>query len=155
LIVVFVLTFSHLSVLVLSAGNWDPKTQDARYSAKMPTIALRVIAGFLQGERYSLRRGRVKPSQALQEMIFAFIGDEMNNIESAVNDDGIERPTAVLTLRLWIKLRTVILQDAAEIYVRHPGRMDHHLFRMPVFTSEEFMVSGEFFWFFCCFYFIF
>ena len=152
--VCLVLTFSHLPLLCfLSAGNWDPKTQDARYSAKMPTIALRVITGFLQGERYSLRRGRVKPSPALQEMIFEFIEEEMENIEQAVNDDGIERPTAILTLRLWIKLRTIILQDAAEIYVRQPERMDHHMFRMPVFSSEEFKVS--FCWFFLCFYFSF
>ncbi len=74
-------------------------------------------------------------------MIFEFIEEEMENIESAVLDDGMERPTAVLTLRLWIKLRTIILQDAAEIYVRHPERMDHHMFQMPVFSSEEFKVS--------------
>jgi hypothetical protein len=140
--VCFVFTFSHLPLLCfLSTGNWDPKTQDARYSAKMPTIALRVIAGFLQGERYSLRRGMVKPSDALKEMIFDFIEEEMENIESAMLDDGRERPTAMLTLRLWIKLRTIILQDAAEISVRHPERMDHHMFRMPVFRSEEFKVS--------------
>jgi hypothetical protein len=107
----------------------------------MPTIALRVIAGFLQGERYSLRRGRVKPPPALLKVVFQFIEEEMENIEAAVIDDGIERPTAVLTLRLWIKLRTIILQDAAEIYVRQPDRLDHHMFRMPLFNSEEFKVS--------------
>jgi hypothetical protein len=107
----------------------------------MPTIALRVIAGFLQGERYSLRRGRVKPSDALQKMIFPFIEEELDNIEAAARDDGRERPTAVLTLRLWYKLRNYILQDAAEMAVRHPERMDHHLFRMPVFCSAEFKVS--------------
>lgn len=141
---------SHI-VLLLFSGNWDPKTQDARYSAKMPSLALRVIAGFSQEEIYSIRRSHIIPCEELQALIFPFIEEEMARIEAAVNDDKKERPTATCTLRLWLKLRSIILQDAAEIAVLHPERFsEHHLFRMGVFQTDLFKVSLFFF----CFLFV-
>jgi hypothetical protein len=141
---------SHI-VLLLFSGNWDPKTQDARYSAKMPSLALRVIAGFSQEEIYSIRRSHIIPCKELQALIFPFIEEEMARIEAAVNDDKKERPTATCTLRLWLKLRSIILQDAAEIAVLHPERFsEHHLFRMGVFQTDLFKVSLFFF----CFLFV-
>lgn len=131
------LTFSFF----VSTGNWDPKTQESRYSSKMPTPALRVIAGYEQGERYFLPRSRVEPPQSLQKMIFPFIEEEFENVHAATEDDGKERPTAMCTLRLWLKLRIIILQDAAELWVLYPARKDHPLFRLPVFCSSEFVVS--------------
>jgi hypothetical protein len=142
LIVVFTFSLFYFS---LHTGNWDPKTQESRYSSKMPTPALRVIAGYEQGERYFLPRSRVEPPESLQKMIFPFIEGELENVSAAVEDDGKERPTAMCTLRLWLKLRIIILQDAAEIWVRFPSRKGHSLFRLPVFRSPEFHVS-----FFCC-----
>jgi hypothetical protein len=141
---------SHI-VLLLFSGNWDPKTQDARYSAKMPSLALRVIAGFSQEEIYSIRRSHIIPCEELQALIFPFIEEEMARIEAAVNDDKKERPTATCTLRLWLKLCSIILQDAAEIAVLHPERFsEHHLFRMGVFQTDLFKVSLFFF----CFLFV-
>jgi hypothetical protein len=141
---------SHI-VLLLFSGNWDPKTQDARYSAKMPSLALRVIAGFSQEEIYSIHRSHIIPCKELQALIFPFIEEEMARIEVAVNDDKKERPTATCTLRLWLKLRSIILQDAAEIAVLHPERFsEHHLFRMGVFQTDLFKVSLFFF----CFLFV-
>jgi hypothetical protein len=141
---------SHI-VLLSFSGNWDPKTQDARYSAKMPSLALRVIAGFSQDEIYSIRRSHIVPCQELQEMIFPFLEAEMATVEAAVNDDKKERPTATCTLRLWVKLRSIILQDAAEIAVMHPERfLEHHLFRMEVFHTDLFKVSLVSFLFLFC-----
>ena len=140
---------SHI-VLLSFSGNWDPKTQDARYSAKMPSLALRVIAGFSQEEIYSIRRSHTVPCEELQVLIFPFIEEEMARIEAAVNDDKTERPTATCTLRLWLNLCSIILQDAAEIAVLHPERfLEHHLFRMEVFRTDLFKVS------FVCFLFLF
>ena len=63
-------------------------------------------------------------------------------VEAAVNDDKTEKPTATCTLRLWLKLCSIILQDAAEIAVLHPERFsEHHLFRMEVFCTDLFKVS--------------
>jgi hypothetical protein len=144
LIVALSLSLSFLtrvSFSFLHIGNWDPKTQDARYSSKMPTPALRVIAGFEQGERYSLPRCRVEPPEVLKKQIFPFIEDELENIRLAVESDKKGRPTAVCTLRLWQRLRSIILQDAAEMFVKCPSRKDHCLFRLPVFQSSDFLVS--------------
>jgi hypothetical protein len=107
----------------------------------MPTPALRVIAGFVQGERYSLPRGRVEPPESLKLLIFPFIESEMENVRDAVDDDKKERPTAVCTLRLWKALRTIILQDAAAMFVKHPSRKDHTFFKLPLFRSSAFLVS--------------
>ena len=48
---------------------------------------------------------------------------------------------AVCTLRLWEKLRSIILQDAAVLFLLYPARKAHPLFRLPVFCSPEFLVS--------------
>ena len=136
-----VVSLSHIFVVAFFTGNWDPKTQEARYSSKMPTPALQVIAGYEQGERYSLPRCRIEPPPSLQRMIFPFIETEMENIRIAVEDDKKQRPTAMCTLRLWIKLRTIILQDAAVLWLQYPARKAHPLFRLPVFHSSEFIVS--------------
>jgi len=120
----------------------------------MPTPALRVIAGFLMGERYAMIRGRAIPSEALQKQIFPFIEGEMENVEAAILRDDKERPTAICTLRLWTKLRTIILQDAAAMFVLHPERKSHCLFGMPVFRSDDFKVSRLSFLFDCRVYFV-
>jgi hypothetical protein len=131
--------------LSYTTGNWNPTTQESCYSSKMPTPALRVIAGYEQGERYYLPRCRVEPPESLQKQIFPFIESEMENVRLAIQGDGKDRPTAVCTLRLWEKLRSIILQDAAELWVRYPRRKEHPLFRLPVFCSPEFEASLPFF----------
>ena len=129
--------------------------QDAWYSAKIPSLALRVIAGFSQDEIYSsIRRSHIVPCEELQETVFPFIEEEMATVEVAV-DDKKERPTAsTCTLCLcWLKLHSIILQDAAEIAVLHPERFsEHHLFRMEVFCTDLFKVSLVSFLFDCCVY---
>jgi hypothetical protein len=110
----------------------------------MPTPALRVIAGYEQGERYSLPRCRVEPPESLQKMIFPFIETELENIRLFVEEEKKGRPTAVCTLRLWLKLRSIILQDAAEIFIKHPSCRDACIFRLPVFQSSAFLVSFSF-----------
>jgi hypothetical protein len=124
-----------------TTGNWDPKTQESGYSLTMPTVALRVIAGYEQGERYFLPHCCAVPSEILQKQIFPYIEAELENIRRLVEEDKKDQPTAVCTLRLWLKLGVIILQDAAEIAVQYSSRKDHPLFRLPVFSSPEFLVS--------------
>ncbi len=107
----------------------------------MPTPALRVIAGYETGERYSLPRCRVEPPSSLKRMLFPFIETELENVRLAAEGNKKDRPTAVCTLRLWSKLRTIILQDAAVLCLQYPSRKEHPVFRMPVFVSPEFLVS--------------
>jgi hypothetical protein len=81
-------------------------------------------------------------------MIFPFIESEIDNILCIAVEEGGKKkgqPTALCTLRLQLKLRVIILQDAAKICVRFPSRKDHPLFRLPLFCSPEFVVSS------CCF----
>jgi hypothetical protein len=127
-------------------GNWDTKTQEARYSAKIPTVALRVIAGYEQTERYSLPRCRLVPPESLQSQIFPFIEEEMENVRAYEDRKKTSKPTAVTVLKLWKKLRIVILQDAAELWLKFPARKQHPLFKLPVFRCPEFHVSA----FVCC-----
>ncbi len=65
----------------------------------------------------------------------------MENVRDAVDDDKKERPTAVCTLRLWLAFRSIILQDAAAMFVRHPSRKSHTFFKLPIFQSAAFQVS--------------
>lgn len=122
-------------------GSWDPKTQDSRYSSKLPVMGLRVMAGFAKDERYFLPRSRVSPPTKLQLMIFPWIEEELSKLREATIADGNERPTAVCTLRFWKALRVIILQDMATMAIHHPGRKSSPLFELPVFKSEEFKVS--------------
>ena len=97
--------------------------------------------GYETGERYSLPRCRVEPPSSLKRMLFPFIETELENVRLAAEGDKKDRPTAVCTLRLWSKLRTIILQDAAVLCLQYPSRKEHPVFRMPVFVSPEFLVS--------------
>jgi hypothetical protein len=125
-----------------TTGNWDPKTQESCYLAKMPAVAMQAIVGFEKDERYSLPCCRVEPPESLKRMLFPFIETKLEKVCLAVAGDKKERPTAVCTLQLWSKLRSIILQDAVVFCLQHPSGMEHPVFRMPVFTSPEFLVSS-------------
>lgn len=126
-------------------GMWDPNTQQKAYSAKIPTKALRVMAGFQDADSYFVPRTNVVPPENLQKMIFPFIEEEMERLVHLFdhsNGKKDEKATAMGTLKLWKDLREVILQDAAAMIVEDGKRKDHLLFRMPVFQSELFQVSS-------------
>ena len=69
--------------MLTNTGNWDPKTQEARYSTKIPTQALRVMAGFDNKELYWLPRAHVDPPESLQKQIFPFLEQTLDKIFSA------------------------------------------------------------------------
>ena len=122
-------------------GNWDADTQEARYSAKVPLMALRVMAGFEKEDAYFLPRGRACPSVALCSKIWPWLDDAMAD----VRDDFDPHPTAWYFLSFMDLLRSIILQDAAAMIVKlrsaelgEQRRLNHAVFHIPVFQSAEF-----------------
>jgi hypothetical protein len=129
-------------VLTLSvAGNWDPKTQDARYSCKLPLKAIRAIAGFDQEDIHFNPRVACEPRKELSDKVFPWIEGEIEKVFEKNNMDDNNRITAVSVLRFWASLRIIILQDAAAMFVLHPERLDHPFFRLPIFRDPLFLVS--------------
>lgn len=122
-------------------GNWDPKIQETRYSTKIPTAALRAIAGFDQKDVHWNPRTSCLPPEELKNRIFPWLEREIRNVQAASSADNRDRATASATLKLWQQLREVILQDAAALLVLHPERKSHMLFRDDVFRDPMFVVS--------------
>lgn len=100
-----------------------------------------MIAGWLQNDLHFNPRVGCIPCAELEAMIFSFIEEEVERILKKNDEDGKTRITAVTVLRFWASLRRVILQDAAAMFVLHPERVDHPLFRLPVFRHPLFSVS--------------
>ena len=150
IMLLMLLSFFFVFFVVVVAGNWDPKTQEKRYSAKIPTKALRVMAGFLQDEGHWNPRTMVEPPEDLLRMIFPFIEEELAKLVES--DDN--HVTAMATLKFWQYLRKVIIQDAAVMFLDHGNDRKHHvLWRLPVFKCDAFKVSKRLG--FVIFYFIF
>jgi hypothetical protein len=124
-------------------GNWDPKTQESRYSTKLPMKALRMMAGFSDsgGMHYNIRVV-VEPPIVLQEMIFSFVEVCLQIVYESITNDGKDRYTAVCFLKMLLQLRRVVLQDAAAMIVLDPSRREHAIFRhLPVFQHPQWEVS--------------
>jgi hypothetical protein len=126
-------------------GNWDRDTQEARYSTKIPLMAIRVMAGFEKGDAYWLPRGRAQPTDELCSMIWPWLEGAL----ASVLPQKDQHPTAVYFLEFLAVLRCVILQDAAAMFVmlrQEPAesrRLHHSLFSLPVFQSAEFLLFTD------------
>ena len=60
--------------LVKQLGNWNPDTQEDRYSTKLPLKALRVMAGHSSEQgQFFLPRSAVEVPDVLSKKIFTFI----------------------------------------------------------------------------------
>lgn len=107
-------------------GNWNPDTQEDRYSSKLPMPAMRVMAGHRKEKGvFYLPRSSVQPSEALQRQTFPFIEPAMESI----CDLEPPKPTAAAFLKLLTNLRAVILQDTAVMLSK---KRSHVLFELPV-----------------------
>ena len=101
-------------VLTLSvAGNWDPKTQDARYSCKLPLKAIRALAGFDQEDIHFNPRVACEPRKELSDMIFPWIEGEIETVFQKNNMDDNNRITVVNVLRFWASLQDVAAMSAS------------------------------------------
>jgi hypothetical protein len=119
-------------------GNWDPTIQEKAYSAKIPVTAILSAGNFTEGGGiYFNPRTVVIPPQELQDKLFEFVDSELEAVEAA-NRDGSELWTALGFLRFMKRMKQVVLQDAAYIMEFHPDRINHPVFQLLVFQSEEF-----------------
>jgi hypothetical protein len=119
--------------------NWDPGTQEKRYSAKLPLKPMRPMVGFSaeKGLHWSAREMKV-PDESLQQhpLFWPWIEDALEAVNNATVADGINRYTALAFLKFMKYLRIVILQDAAVLL--HEGRT-HRGLQEPIFSTPEFL----------------
>ena len=121
-----------------SLGNWSPDTQRKFYSAKLPLHVLKLIAGFYSGMNFNIRTV-VFPCEELKGMIMPWADVQLKRVQESPDGDG--KWTACCFLSMVIKMKDIVLQDAAAMMVLHPERCHHHLFTLPVFQTELFQVS--------------
>jgi hypothetical protein len=62
------------SWLIKIIGNWNPDTQEDRYSAKLPLKGLRVMAGHsINKGQFFLPRSGVEVPETISKQIFKFV----------------------------------------------------------------------------------
>lgn len=112
-------------------------------------MALRVMAGFETTDGYFLPRGRLDPPKELVNMIWPWLDSALAYV---MTDEDKLNPTARYFLEFLQILRTIILQDAAAMFVILGGeeveegeqrRLYHSIFNLPVFQSELFLSFVE------------
>jgi hypothetical protein len=118
------------SLSIKQLGNWNPDTQEDRYSSKLPLKAMRIMGGHEENKNLMfLPRAEITPPESLVRQIFPFLEEEMKK------DNFLKRPTTLAFLNMLKRLRVVILQDVAVL--KNMGRT-HKFFEAPVFCSNEF-----------------
>lgn len=99
---------------------------------------MRVIAGFEKEDGYFLPRSRCVPSDALQEMVWPWV----ETVWYYVLIDDEEHITAKSFLKFLQKLRIILLQDAAALFIlcEDGRRLTHVIFETDLFQSSLFTV---------------
>ena len=135
---------------VRQLGNWQVTVRDLAYSTKLPLNAMRHAAGYVQANNaFYCPRSQVKPPRSLTKQIFSFADEQLENVKEAIHENRIREGAgnylgaALNFLEMLIRLRTIILQDAAAMTVLHPERMRlHPVYCCPtyrnIFHSQEF-----------------
>jgi hypothetical protein len=132
-------------------GNWSVNVRDQCYSTHLPLKAMRAAAGFITNEgRYYNPRALVYPPEALEKEIFPFADGAFEQVVAAGKSRGSRMGGDYLGaargfLEMLLRLRTVILQDAAAMKVLHPERCDGHMFFQAfpeLFRHQLFLVSS-------------
>ncbi|KAG7338733.1 centromere DNA-binding like protein [Nitzschia inconspicua] len=131
--------------LIRILGNWDPKIQEKAYSSKLPMKIIRSRAGFRSngGVHYNART-IVQPPNELLSQVFPWVDRATQELNAFLQSSPAEaRPTAAVFLDFMMKLKVVVLQDAAATMVLHPERSVHQLFQLDVFKSDCFKAYVE------------
>ena len=134
--------------IIRQLGNWEASIQEKHYSEKLPIEGMRAMGGFLRepGTHHNART-TVKPPDELRKQIFPFVDSALEAVTAKLEEDvTAEGPsTAHGFLKLMDKLRDVILQDAAAMFVKGDIRQKHSFFEeFPVFGSTDFNAYVEF-----------
>ena len=124
-------------------GNWNPTIHEVSYSAKLPMLPMRKIAGYTtaSGMYFNPRMTIVPEKELLLMTPFAFAFDVCEQVEELVANGNSGAYTALCFLRFLKDLATVLLQDSAAIWVLHPDRKTHPVFTLDVFATSNFAVS--------------
>lgn len=131
-------------------GNWSKDVRDQCYSTNLPLKAMRAAAGYVQHDgRYTNPRATVDPPEELEEMIFSFAHVELEKVKTEVQRNGARHGgnylgAARYFLSMLLRLRKIILQDAAALHVQHPARCNEHMLFLgfpEIFRSQLFVVS--------------
>jgi Centromere DNA-binding protein complex CBF3 subunit, domain 2 len=124
-------------------GNWNPKTQESTYSAKVPMKALRGMAGFgkgVGGVHYNPRSVVPVPVE-LSNAVFPWLEESIDSLDSYEARGGESKPTARQFLNHMSVLSTVLIQDVAAMKCLHPERIDPQL---PLFKNDAIFNSDAF-----------
>ncbi|KAG7345280.1 centromere DNA-binding like protein [Nitzschia inconspicua] len=131
--------------LIRILGNWDPKIQEKAYSSKLPMKIIRSRAGFRSngGVHYNART-IVQPPSELLSQVFPWVDRATQELNAFLQSSPAEAcPFAAVFLDFMMKLKVVVLQDAAATMVLHPERSVHQLFQLDVFKSDCFKAYVE------------
>ena len=102
---------------------------------------IRVLAGFEVEDSYVCPRTQVQPSEELLSSIWGFIEKGLDRCWQAQQEDDRARVTAVCFLRYFQMLRVCFFQDAAAMWILHPERRNHPMYKESVFKSAAWEVS--------------
>ena len=130
--------------LIESLGNWNPSMQGSCYSTKLPMQPIRKLAGFTDANgMYYNPRTVVEVDESLLRLtpVGCWVYEAHEAVKVANRDGGAGKFTAMNFLSFMMMLNRVFIQDAAAMLVLFPERINHPLFRLEVFGSEEFNVS--------------
>ena len=128
-------------------GNWDPRTQEASHSTKLPMKAIRAASGFvLAGGMHCNARTVVEGPEfeRLKKLTpLAWAHDAVAFFEERFAEHGVleDHCTAFQFCKFVAELNTVFLQDAAAMLVKFPQRSTRAMFQMPVFLDADWPVS--------------
>ena len=128
-------------------GNWDPSTQEACYSTKLPMKAVRAANGFVLAEGMHFNPRTVVDGEAFHRLKkktpFAWAHDAVVFFEGRFAN-AVEKErhyTAFQFVKFMAELNTVFLQDAAAMLVKFPERATCAMYEMPVFKDPDWPVS--------------
>jgi hypothetical protein len=126
-------------------GNWAMTQQEQSYSAWLPFLALRVVAGFKKHRSSVFCKRSTKPGSAvgdrLKALVFKWLPDCIRKVEQAITS-GKGCFTALLFLRHLENLAEVLLQDMA-VRMNEPDREPHPLYTETLFASDDFTLYRE------------
>ena len=125
-------------------GNWDPKTQESTYSAKLPMKMVRMMGGFSEGHgmHYSPRTN-VEVPEELCKQIFPWVETSREEVKQYERETNTTKDTAHAFFKGLTMMRRIIIQDAAAMKVQYPERFSgSKLFQLELFRSQQFQVFG-------------
>jgi hypothetical protein len=142
--------------VIRQLGNWDPKTQEASYSTKLPMKAVRAASGFVLADGMHFNARTVVEGAEFDRLKkktpFAWAHDAVAFFEKRFQNSAVEKQyTAFQFVKFMAELNTVFLQDAAAMVIKFPERSRCAMFEMPVFKDRDWPVSIFLFYLFIYF----